>query len=311
MPSWLIITLTILGSLLLLFLIYFITNGIIFTNVSFRRRKGDKDFARTEDPRAKKDPDRIWYFSNQLEEIDMLSYDKLHLKGYFLNNNSSKLAILIHGYHGRYYSVVHQARIFFENGYDVLSINNRTHDTSEGKVFTMGKREKRDVASWIELMLKRNPNYQIVLYGISMGGHIAMLSASDKNVNEKVKCVIEDCGYYSLKDELLLVLKKGKFPLPHLIINLADLYSRIFYRFSYTYTIGKAFKDLKLPILMFHGADDDYVPTKNIELNYNAVPEGVYKEKHIFEGCGHTRCVVNKKEEYRQIVDEFVNKFVK
>ena len=40
---------------IMLFLIIFIANGILFTKVSFRRRKGDADFAKNEDPRAKKD----------------------------------------------------------------------------------------------------------------------------------------------------------------------------------------------------------------------------------------------------------------
>ena len=34
-------------------------------------------------------------------------------------------------------------------------------------------------------------------------------------------------------------------------------------------------------------------------------------EKHIFEESGHTRCVVDDKEKYRKIVNDFVNKFIK
>ena len=241
----------------------------------------------------------------------MTSYDGLKLKGYFINNNSNKLAILVHGYHGRFYSVVSQARIFYENGFDVLTINNRTHDSSEGKLITMGKRETRDLGDWIELMVKRNPNYQIALYGISMGGHIVMKAASKKSVNQKIKCVIEDCGFHSLKDELTLMTKKSPSPIPRTTVAFADLYSRLVHHFSFTYTIKKSFKNLKMPILILHGSKDDYVPTYNAELNYDAVPEGVYKEKHIFEGAGHTQSVVNKKEEYTRIVNEFVNKFIK
>lgn len=300
-----------IGSVILILIAWFIVNGIIYTNISFRRRKGDSDFAKNEDPRAKNAPDRIWYFSHELEELNLKSYDGLNLKGYFLNNNSNKLAILVHGYHGRYYSVVSQAKIFFENGYDVLSINNRTHDTSEGKLISMGKRESKDLADWIKLMLKKNPNYQIVLYGISMGGHIVMKTASKKIVNEKVKCVIEDCGYYSLFDELVIATKKSPTPIPRMIVFMADLYSRLVHHFSFTFTIGKAFKNMKLPILFFHGGQDDYVPTENINLNYNAVPGNIYKEKHVFEDCGHTQCVVKHYTKYKEIVDNFANKFVK
>ena len=310
MQVWQIILLTIASSLLFLFIATFLINGAIYVNISFRRRKGDKDFAKSEDPRAKKEEDRIWYFSNQIEEINLKSYDSLNLKGYFLNNHSNKLVILVHGYHGRYYSVASQARIFFENGFDVLSINNRTHDTSEGKLISMGKRESLDLDSWIDLMLQRNPNYQIVLYGISMGGHVVMKSGSKISVNEKVKCIIDDCGFNSLKNELIYMTKQSPALLPELIVSLADLYCRIFYRFGFTSTIEKCFKNLKKPILFFHGKKDDYVLPLNTEECFNAVPENVYKEKHIFEDSSHTKCVVNHKEEYREIVVNFVNKFI-
>lgn len=305
------ILIIVLSSLVGLFLIFFISNGIIFTKLSFSRRKGDKDFAKNEDPRAKKDPDRIWYFSNEIEEINLKSYDKINLKGYFLNNHSNKLVIMVHGYHGRYYSLTSQAHIFFDNGYDVLSINNRCHDTSEGRLITMGKRESKDLEKWIELMLSRNPNYQIVLYGISMGGHIVMLTGSKPTVNEKVKCIIEDCGFNSLKNELILMVKQSPAPFPKLTVNLAELYSILFHHFSYSYSIDKAFKTLQLPILLIHGSQDNYVPTENIYKNENAVPAGVYKEVYVFEGSGHTKSVVDSRKKYTKIVNDFVNKFVK
>ena len=311
MPDWVLTIIIAWSVVLVLFIIYFIFTGAVFTKVSFKRREGDKDFAKNEDPRAKKDPDRIWYFSQTLEELNLESYDRLNIKGYFLNNKSNKLAILVHGYHGRYYSVVSQARIFFENGFDVLCINNRTHDTSEGNLITMGKREARDVNDWIKLMLKRNPNYHIALYGISMGGHIVMRVVSDKNVNQNIKCVIEDCGYNSLKKQLHHMLMLRQIKLSKFILNLSELYSILFHHFSFSNTISKRFKNLKMPILLFHGGKDDYVPTENINLNYDAVPEGIYKEKHIFEDSVHTKCVVDHKQEYKEIVDNFVNKYIK
>ena len=311
MPDWLLIILIIVGALLLLFLIFFIINGAIFAHLSFRRRPGDAHFAENEDPRAKNDADRIWFFSQKIEELSHKSFDGLNLKGYFLNNHSDKLAILVHGYHGRYYSVVSQARIFFENGFDVLTINNRCHDTSEGKLITMGKNETKDLNQWIDLMIKRNPNYQIALYGISMGGHIACQTASQINVNEKVKCVVEDCGFNSLKKQLYLMVANSSHPFPKMVVNLGEIYSSMFHHFNYSKSLDKSFKNLKLPILIFHGSKDELVPVDNANQIERAVPENVYKEKHIFEGLNHTRCVMERKEDYKKIVTEFVNKYIK
>ena len=189
MPDWLIVVLIVISSLLLVGFLLFLIDGFIFFNLTFRRRIGDKDFAKNENPKEKNAPDRLWYFSNKIEELTLVSKDKLNLKGYFIKNpsNSNKLAILIHGYHGRYYSLVSQAKIFFELGYDVLSLNNRCHDTSEGKYFTMGKKEKEDVLLWISKMTKRNPDYKIALLGVSMGAHIAMQTAASPKLDKRVK----------------------------------------------------------------------------------------------------------------------------
>ena len=87
MPFWLLILIIVVSGIVGFCLLFFLSNGMIFTHLTFRRRKGDKDFAKNEDPRFKKDPDRVWFFSNELEEITLNSYDKLNLKGYFINNN--------------------------------------------------------------------------------------------------------------------------------------------------------------------------------------------------------------------------------
>ena len=304
------IVLIVISSLLLLFLILAFLIGKTFFKVSFSRRKDDERFAELENPEDKKQPNRIWYFSNKLEEIEILSQDKLKLKGYFLNNNSSKLAILIHGYRGRYYSLVSQARIFYENGFDVLAINNRAHDTSEGKYFSMGPKESNDVLLWIDKMIERNPNYQIALFGVSMGGHIAMMSASKKEIPSNVKCVGEDCGYASLKEILLNGAKNSKILFPRFALTMGEIYAKIFHHFSFNDSTKNAFKNLKLPILFIHGDKDNYVPFKNLDENYNNVPDGIYKEKVVFEGIDHNRSVT-RYDKYKKVVNDFVNKFIK
>ena len=114
-----------------------------------------------------------------------------------------------------------------------------------------------------------------------------------------------------LQGELHHMLMLRQIKLSKFILNLSELYSILFHHFSYSNTISKRFKNLKMPILLFHGGKDDYVPTENINLNYDVVPEGIYKEKHIFEDSVHTKCVVDHKQEYKEIVDNFVNKYIK
>ena len=308
---FLYIGLGILGFILISFLVLTFIFGRTFFHVSFDRRKGDKDFAKNENPADKKRPSRIWFSEQKLEELSIVSKDKLVLKGYFLNNHSNKLAIISHGYRGRYYSSTAQAKTFFDNGYDVLLPNNRAHDTSEGKTFTMGPKEQKDLIQWIKLMVERNPNYQIVLMGISMGAHITMMTVGRKDLPENVKCFIEDCGYHCLRDELNYECKyRVKLKMPRYAVFSGEIYSRLFHGFGFNDSVKNSFKNVKIPGLFLHGEKDDYVPIYNMHKNFEAMPENVDKEKVIFKDTGHNRSVFVEPL-YSESIINFVNKYIK
>ena len=309
MPQEAVITLIVIGSVIVLLFGLFLLDGFILFNITFRRRPGDKDFAKKENPKEKNAPDRLWYFSQNPEELTLESYDKLNLKGYFLNNHSNKLAILVHGYHGRYYSLVSQAKVFTELGYDVLNINNRCHDTSEGKFLTMGEKESRDLIDWILFMLKRNPHYQIVLYGISMGSHITMLALGKKNIDPRVKCAILDCGYFSLKDQLIYTLGSNKYFWPSLHVNAGRFVAKLFYHFSF-HKVGSSLVNSTIPMMFIHGDKDDYVPFVNLNLCSQAASKSIYTEVHEFVNANHTQCI-KQYETFKQYTEDFVNRFIK
>lgn len=308
---YIIIGSSVAGLLLILFLIGVIHLGRIFYHVSFDRRKNDETFAQDENPEDKKKPTRVWFAQQKTEELEITSYDGLKLKGYLLDNHSNKLAIVLHGYRGRYYSNTAQAKIFYENGYDVFLPNNRAHDTSEGKQFSMGPKEVKDVLQWINFMIERNPKYQIVLMGISMGGHITMMTASRKELPSNVKCFIEDCGYNYLRDELRYeVGVRQHLKAPKFITWCGNAYSLVFHHFSFNDNASKALKKCQIPGLFIHGDKDDYVPYSNLELNYNSLNEKVYKEKVTFEGAGHNQAMLQVSK-YHDTLINFVNRFIK
>lgn len=312
--EWYQILLIIIGSLLLLaFLVWFIL-GSIFYNVSFTRRKGDKHFAENEDPKAKENHNRIWYFSQKLEEFSMKSYDHKKLKGYMIHNEgSNKLAILIHGYRGRYYSLTYQARMFYQAGYNVFSINHRASDSSSGHWFTMGPKETRDILDWINLLLKENPDYQIVLCGVSMGAHITMKVVGNSNLPSNVKCAVADCGYASLENELFLNLQKVGLPdfLGNLAFACGKSLSIVFHGHRIYSDTKDSLKNCHIPMLFIHGEKDNYVPYENLDINFNNLTTDVYKEKKSFPDAKHVESYVLYEKEYEETMINFVNKFVK
>lgn len=261
----LLISLIIISSVLLFSILVFLVIGKAMYDIIFKRRKNDENFALEENKEDKLKPSRMWFSKQKLEEFSIKSKDNLTLKGYLLDNNSNKIAILVHGYRGRYYSLTSQAKIFFDEGYDVFLTNNRAHDTSQGTHFSMGEKESEDLLLWIDYLLKKNKNYQIVLMGVSMGGHIAMLSAS-KIDKEHLKCLIVDCGYASLKDTLI---DQCSLSMPQILakclIIILSMYVKIFHRFSLSSNSKDSLAKLEVPVLFIHGDNDETVKIENMK----------------------------------------------
>ncbi len=308
--SPLLVTLIIISSIILFFILIFLLIGKVMYDIIFKRRKNDENFALEESVEDKLKPSRVWFSKQKLEELTIKSKDGLSLKGYLLNNNSNKIAILVHGYRGRYYSSTLQAEIFFSEGYDVFLLNNRSHDTSEGTHFSMGEKEKEDLLLWIDTLLKRNKNYQIVLMGVSMGGHIAMISASSIDKNH-LKCLIVDCGYASLKDILIdqCSLSMPRF-FAKLLINILSLYVKIFHHFSLNSSTKESLSHLEVPVLFLHGDKDETVKIENMEKNISYLRKNADYSKKIFANRGHNEA--NKDEElYKETILNFVRKYLK
>lgn len=304
-----LIALLIVIGVTLLFWILVLVVGRLFFKVSSLRRKDDENFAKTEPRKEKNSPERKWLFSQNIEEINLVSFDHLNLKGYFIKNKTNKLAILVHGYHGRYYSLTRQAKFLYEDGYNLLLINNRCHDTSEGSFISMGKFETKDLKQWVKLMINRNKNYEILLFGVSMGAHIVMMTLDENNPN--VKCVVSDCGYASTYAQMEYSCSLSKLKLTKFITWCGNVYSILFHHYSYHNNTKDSLKNSKTPILLMHGNIDTIVPFKNLEINSNNVNKDTYSEIHVFDGCNHCEQIKIKGEEYKEVVLNFVDKFIK
>lgn len=308
MHPLLIVLIAIAGSSLL-FLIVVLCIGRYYFKTAFSRRKNDATFSEDEAPESKYSVERNWLWSNPIEELEITSFDKLKLKGYILPHQSDKLVILIHGYHGRYYSMTKQAKFLYENGYDILMINHRCHDSSEGKFFTMGKFECRDIKQWIELMVKRNPKYNITLFGVSMGAHIVMMMEG-YILSPNVSSFIADSGYSSLYTQLV-----DTFAFNHprwisrFVTFCGNLYCEVFHHFSFRDDTKNAFRKATIPTLFMASSKDSQVPPYNLEILLKQYPRKLYKKSIMFKGDDHLQSVHNQYDLYKDTVLNFIKEF--
>lgn len=257
------------------------------------------------------DSDVAWLLndSNYTDEY-ITSSDKLKLHSYKITNqnNTNKWVITVHGYTSEGINMSTYAKHYYDNGYNVLIPDLRAHGLSEGNYIGMGWDDRLDIISWINYILKENPNAEIILHGVSMGS-ATVLMTSGEEIPSNVKAIIADCGYTSVWDEFAYQLD-DLFSLPEFpILNVSSMVAKI----RAGYFLGEAssleqVKNSKTPILYIHGDKDDFVPYYMMEELYNATSSE--KEMLTIKGAEHAKASEVDPETYWNTVNNFINKYM-
>lgn len=242
------------------------------------------------------------------EFVTVLSRDGLTLSGrYYHIKDGAPVAIGFHGYRSCWLiDFCGGADIAFQMEQNVLLIDERAHGKSQGRSITFGIKERQDLLCWTDYVLTRfGSDTKILLYGISMGA-ATVLMASGLELPENVKGIIADCPYSSPLDIILEVGKQTGYP-PKLIRPFVILGAKIFGGFDVKETSAEeAVRHSKTPILIIHGADDNFVPAKMSEVISNANPEMV--QRHTIPGADHALSYMVDTPRYRKLVTEFVER---
>lgn len=250
-----------------------------------------------------------WVKTIDLQEWIITSNDGLKLWAQFYpsSSDSHQYVLAVHGYTVDHRDIMPSAVPFANQGYHILAIDQRGRGNSEGSYLSMGWLEKNDVLLWIQEIIRRDPDAQIILYGESMGAATLMMAAGEE-LPDNVKVLIEDCGYTSayamFKDQL-----KERFGLPEYpFLPAANIVCYL--KTGFAFTSASAINQLKkatLPILFIHGAADDYVPTYMGEELYESY-QGP-KELLLIEGAGHGQSADVDPDTYYQTIFNFIEKY--
>lgn len=252
--------------------------------------------------------DAAW-FAEHSEDRWMESRDGLKLHALYLpQRDSHKYAVICHGYGsipqygGRF------AAWFYDQGYSVLAPAARAHELSQGRYAGMGWPERRDIVAWVDTIVEQDPQAEVVLFGVSMGGATVMMTAGEADLSPNVKCIIEDCGYSSVWDEFAGQLDE-LFGLPAFpVLDAASLVTK--FRTGWDFKEASAVEQLKktaLPILFIHGEEDTFVPYAMLDVVYNACAS-LEKEKLSIPGAAHGEASWEDPELYWATVSAFLDK---
>ncbi|WP_414739255.1 alpha/beta hydrolase [Lactococcus cremoris] len=240
------------------------------------------------------------------------SSDKLKLKlyaaDYIQKSKTNKWAIVVHGYGGQSSDMASWTRHFYNKGYNVVTPDLRGHGKSQGDYIGMGWDDRKDMLLWINTITQRDPQAEIVLLGVSMGGATVMNTSGEK-LPYNVKAIVEDCGYTSTGDVFTYQLKQlfglPKFPVLYAANTMTEI------RAGYNIFKSSAIKQVaksKTPMLFIHGDKDTFVPFKMLEPLYNAAK--VEKEKLVVHGAGHGESEKINPDLYWSHVWNFVGKYM-
>lgn len=271
------------------------------------------DMAKWEEYKKVIAPNKEWLLAQELKHITIKSRDGLTLHGDFLPSEvqSDKLAICGHGYTGCGLKDCASIAVFFHRmGYNCLIVDHRAHGKSEGDYVGFGILDRFDMKAWVDFMECRfNGNVRIVLYGVSMGATIAIMTAGISSLSPCVKAVVADCAFTSPYDVFAHILKRDYHMPPFPIMNINDMLCRKKAGYGFRdYSTLDAVKSTGIPMLFIHGRDDNFVPLYMSEHNYEACRSP--KDIFIVDNAAHAASYYESKEAYEAKVKNFLEKYV-
>ena len=251
-----------------------------------------------------------WLTEQDVREVSVQSFEGLTLRGHFLVNPDAKRTLIaFHGYRSNaYYDFGALVKFYYDQGCNVLLVEQRGHLISEGDYVDFGVLARRDVVTWTAFANDYfDKQYPLYLTGISMGA-ATILMAQDQGLPDNVCGMIADCGYSNTYREVGyfgsqfgITLTKYKMPVIDWLCE-----KRAGYRLTDANPVD-ALKKAKVPVLFIHGTEDPLVRPSDTEENSAACAS---EHKTVFiEGAVHAQSYFTDPERYEKEVEEFFLKY--
>ncbi len=257
-------------------------------------------------------PGAVWFgrHAEQFEHQFIKSFDGLKLHAWYLESstdgkNSTRTAIICHGYSDHIGVIALYTRYFHERGFNVLMLDQRSHGYSEGQYIGMSSVECKDLELWTREVYRLSPDVEdIVWVGWSMGAS-TVLKLSNKKM-DKIRLIIADSGFTSL-EEVTLDSYQGKVRRTLVKLIIPPVSSFIKWRTGIDLRLANPHshvKDALYPILYFHGDQDLRVPLHMGEELFSLTRTP--KKLVIAPGSAHVRGFAEHRELFENEMDLFI-----
>lgn len=266
--------------------------------------------------------DVMWYWNIEKESytISYKDYSGLNqeLYGYFLKNeNSTKTAILVHGWTGFSAEMGAWAKTYYDLGYNIFTPDLRGHGRSTENSINYGAIDSHDLVQWIDQCFDKEPlTKEVSLFGISMGaitvlGCIGLLNISQK---QKLESICVESAFDDVYKLLILEFLNEPEVAELSVIDKILVFSKVDsilkqnQGFVFSDLLSPSYvKKIDCPTLVIHGAED--------ALDLLKVPFNIFsdvgnnrKQYYIIDNAGHAQCLPIDREGYLLKINEFLLK---
>ncbi|MBP5408152.1 MAG: alpha/beta hydrolase [Bacilli bacterium] len=312
--EWYYVLLIIILSLFFLYLIVYISLGLYVYNKMMVCKKAFK----FEDIKE----DSHWYcFKEELikRQTEYFEYEKnaskhtivnkrnIKLSSYLIKQDTNKTPRLVLFFHG--YKATHAIDVCYcdmwmlKKGYDCMLVDQEGLGESEGKRMGFGIIDSENALEWIDYVNELyNHNVNIILCGVSMGASTVLYNACKEM--ENVKCIIADCGFTSMYDEMLYLLNGNR-----IFTSMIRGFLKIFWKRDIKLSTITSLNHSLYPVLFIHGKLDRFVPCNHTIKNYEACTS--YKDILLVDMALHAESGLVESEKYKEKIDIFIQNVLK
>jgi fermentation-respiration switch protein FrsA (DUF1100 family) len=240
-----------------------------------------------------------WELGVPHEQVSFRTEDDLLLGGWWLPSAQAKWTVIaLHGHRGARHHCVGIAAALWRRGANVLLFDHRGRGSSEGKSISLGYFETIDVSAGIRYALSRAEGTPLGLIGYSMGGAVALISASR---DERVGAVVADSPFASERGLVRALLGKQIGPLCSPVAGLSE--RLLPYDPAEVEPLKEVAKIAPRASLFIHGLRDRTCDPEDSVRLYEAAREP--KELWLLEEAGHCDAYFLDRETYCERVATF------
>ncbi len=197
-------------------------------------------------------------------------------------DSSAPAIVLLHGYRGTRWQMIHRAKLFRSLGFAVLLYDARACGESTGDATTFGYRERADLIAAFEFMRKRG-HERIACLGISQGGATILYAGEELG---DVRCVVCESVYDDMRNAVDRRARRyTRMPgwlTCSLLVPFAE--SRLELSIDDFRPVDQISK-LRCPLLLLSGDQDNRVLPIDAERLFQTAREP--KELWMIAGAGH------------------------